>query len=107
MKLILDTHTFLYFIAGSSRLSSEARSLIENPDNQNLISTASLWEMAIKISLGKLELYDLFDDVIPEQIYVNGFRILNIEVEHVSLVVRLPFYHRDPFDRLLVGSSTC
>lgn len=105
MKLILDTHTFLYFIAGSSKLSDDARSLIENPDNENLISTASLWEMAIKVSLGRLELSDPFDDVIRKQIVINGFQILNIEVEHISRVVTLPFHHRDPFDRLLVAQA--
>ena len=105
MKLILDTHSFLYFIDGNSRLSGTARALIEDSSNEKWISTASLWEMAIKVSLGKLELADTFDAIIPKQIVINGFNVLNIQIEHVSVVVKLPFHHRDPFDRLLIAQS--
>jgi PIN domain nuclease of toxin-antitoxin system len=105
MKLILDTHSFLYLIDGNSRLSGTARALIEDSSNEKWISTASLWEMAIKVSLGKLELADTFDAIIPNQIVINGFHVLKIQIEHVSVVVKLPFHHRDPFDRLLVAQS--
>jgi PIN domain nuclease of toxin-antitoxin system len=105
MKLILDTHSFLYFIEGNPKLSVKARALIEDLNNEKLISKASLWEMAIKVSIGKLTLADSFDDLIPKQIALNGFDLLNIEMEHVCVVASLPFHHRDPFDRLLIAQS--
>lgn len=105
MKLILDTHSFLYFIDGNPRLSVRARALIEDINNDKFISKASLWEMAIKVSIGKLTLADRFDNLIPQQIALNGFDLLNIEMQHVSVVADLPFHHRDPFDRLLIAQS--
>jgi PIN domain nuclease of toxin-antitoxin system len=105
MKLILDTHSFLYFIEGSPRLSTPARALIEDLNNDKLISKASLWEMAIKVSIGKLTLAHSFEILIPQQIADNGFDLLNIEMEHVCVVANLPFHHRDPFDRLLIAQS--
>src|SRR6476646_4631450 len=103
MKVILDTHSFLYFIDGSPNLSSRARAVIEDLNNEKFISKASLWEMAIKVSIGKLTLADNFEDLIPDQIALNGFDLLNIEMEHVCVVAHLPFQHRDPFDRLLIA----
>ena len=105
MKLLLDTHAFLWFVMGSANLSSKARSLIENPSNESSLSVASLWEMAIKISLGKLSLSAPFDDLIPEQLNLNGIGLLNIKTDHLSLLARLPFHHRDPFDRLLIAQA--
>ena len=64
---------------------------------------ASLWEMAIKLSIGKLRLGRPFETLIPEQMHLNGIQRLSIEIDHVSVVARLPFYHRDPFDRLLIA----
>ena len=105
MKLLLDTHTFLWFIAGNLKLSSTARSLIEDLANEKFVSVVSLWEIAIKFSLGKLDLTDEFDILIPKQLEINGFEILPIETEHLSKVISLPFYHRDPFDRLLIAQA--
>jgi PIN domain nuclease of toxin-antitoxin system len=103
MKLILDTHAFLWFIMGSSRLSKKARELMENSNNERLLSIASLWEMAIKVSLGKLTLAAPFEVLIPQQLKLNGIELLNIKMEHTATVAMLPFYHRDPFDRLLIA----
>src|SRR2546423_14790505 len=100
MRILLDTHSFLYFIDGNPNLSVQARELIEDLNNEKFISKASLWEMAIKVSIGKLTLADRFEDLIPQQIALNGFDLLNIEMQHVSVVAHLPFHHRDPFDRL-------
>jgi PIN domain nuclease of toxin-antitoxin system len=105
MKLLLDTHSFLWFIGGSDRLSSTARSLIEDSDNQPLLSMASLWEMAIKVSIGRLKLSLPFEELIPEQMDLNGIDVLDIRTEHVARVVHLPFHHRDPFDRLLIAQA--
>lgn len=90
---------------GSERLSRTARSLIEDEDNEWLLSTASLWEMAIKLSLGKLILAQPFDVLIPDQLRLNGIGVLNIEWSHISAVAKLAFHHRDPFDRLIVAQS--
>ena len=72
MKLLLDTHTFLWFIIGSPNLSDTARSLIEDATNERFLSVASLWEMAIKSSIGKLRLSSPFDVLIPQQLSLNG-----------------------------------
>ena len=105
MNLLLDTHAFLWFIAGSERLTAAARELIEESANQPFLSAASLWEMAIKLSLGRLHLGRPFEDLIPEQMRLNGIQLLGIELEHVTPVTTLPFHHRDPFDRLLVAQA--
>lgn len=101
MNLLLDTHSFLWFIAGSPQLSAHARALIENPAHQPFLSIASLWEMAIKISLNKLKIAGPFETFIAQQLELNGIEILPIQLRHVTVVASLPFHHRDPFDRLL------
>lgn len=101
MKLLLDTHAFLWFVMGSANLSGKARALIEDPSNESLLSVASLWEMAIKVSLGKLTLSVPFDDLIPEQLNLNGIGLLDIRIDHASLLATLAFHHRV----LLTGCS--
>lgn len=105
MKLLLDTHVFLWFIMGSSHLSADARALIEDESNRKFISVASLWEIAIKSSIGKLSLSAPFDQLIPQQLSSNGFELLPIEIAHLAAVATLPFHHRDPFDRLLIAQA--
>jgi PIN domain nuclease of toxin-antitoxin system len=103
MKLLLDTHTFIWFIMGSPNLSAHARALIEDVANEKFLSVASLWEIAIKLSIGKLSLSAPFDVLIPQQLNLNGFELLNLEIDHAAAVATLPFHHRDPFDRLLIA----
>ena len=105
MKLLLDTHMFLWFIMGSALLSADTRALIEDEKNRKFISVASLWEIAIKSSIGKLSLSAPFDQLIPQQLSLNGFELLPIEVSHLAAVTTLPFHHRDPFDRLLIAQA--
>jgi PIN domain nuclease of toxin-antitoxin system len=105
MKVLLDTHAFLWFIMGSADLSVNARALIEDPANERLLSVASLWEIAIKTSLGKLTLSAPFDELIPAQLKLNGIDLLNIKVDHLSTLTTLPFHHRDPFDRLIIAQA--
>lgn len=105
MKLLLDTHIFLWFIAGDLKLSSNARSLIEDSANEKFVSVVSLWEIAIKHSLGKLDLSDDFDILFPKQLEINGFEMLTIKAAHLSNLISMPFHHRDPFDRLLAAQS--
>lgn len=104
MKILLDTHTFLWFINDSPELSSSAADLLES-DVDLLLSTASLWEIAIKVSLNKLTLPDSYEQFIPQQITLNNIEILTITFDHLTVVSRLTFYHRDPFDRLLIAQS--
>ena len=105
MNILLDTHTFLRFINGEPNLSLEARSVIENETNERFISVASLCEMAIKISIGKLRFTSKFDDLIPSQLDQNGIKLLNISVRHAALLTTIPFHHRDPFDRMIVTQA--
>lgn len=105
MRLLLDTHSFLWFVSGSPQLSTTARTLIEDTSNQPFLSVASLWEMAIKVSLGKLSLGQPFEILIPRQLSLNGIALLGITVSHAAVVAKLPFHHRDPFDRLLTAQA--
>ncbi len=105
MRALLDTSSFLWFIAGSDRLSGEAREVMENFDNELVLSVASLWEIAIKVSIGKLELLRQFDRFIPEKLEENEIGILHVELSHLSEMMKLPFHHRDPFDRLIIAQS--
>ena len=105
MKLLLDTHTLLWFIAGNTNLSASARSLIEDASNEKFVSIASVWETAIKISIGKMSLSTPFDVLFPHQLEINGFELLPVKIEHTSVVATLPFHHRDPFDRLLIAQA--
>lgn len=106
MRLLLDTHAFLWFIMGSSNLSASARALIEDEASERFLSVASLWEMAIKVSLGKLTLSAPLDALIPQQLNLNGIDLLGIRVERAAVVSTLPFHHRDPFDRLIIAQAT-
>ncbi len=103
MKLLLDTHTLLWFIAGSASLSADARSLIEDAGHEKFVSIVSIWETAIKVSIGKMSLSAPFDVLFPHQLQINGFELLPVKIEHTSVVTTLPFHHRDPFDRLLIA----
>jgi len=105
MRLLLDTHTFIWAATLDERLSSKARSSLLDSENELFLSTASIWEMAIKSSIGKLILQQPIEQIINEQIQINGLKILNIESAHALAVASLPWLHRDPFDRLLICQS--
>ena len=105
MRLLLDTHTFLWWIDDSLQLSRRARSAIGREGNECLVSLASCWEVAIKASLGKLHIAVPLERFIPEQLAINRFQLLGIELGHVTRVARLAFHHRDPFDRLLAAQA--
>ena len=105
MNFLLDTHSFLWFIGGQEKLSRKARELIEDPGNQPFLSMASLWEMAIKISLGKLSLDHPLEVLVPEQMNANGIAYLGISFTHIVQVAKLPFHHSDPFDRMLIAQA--
>lgn len=103
-RLLLDTNAFLYFINNDSALSETARNLLES-EVDLLISVASLWEIAIKFSIGKLDLPESFGNFIPSQILQNDIEILSVTLSHLEKVSELPFHHKDPFDRLVIVQS--
>lgn len=105
MRFLLDTHSLLWFLSGDASLSQRARRIIENPDDVILVSIASLWEIAIKHSLGKLKLAQPFDELFPHQLSINSISLLDIQLRHLARISNLEFHHRDPFDRLLAAQS--
>jgi len=107
VKLLLDTHALLWFLLNDPRLSDNARRLVSDTRNDLLISPASYWEIAIKISLGKYTLTQDFESFMQEQVAKNDLRILPITIKHAAVLAKLPFHHRDPFDRLLVAQAIC
>lgn len=105
MSALLDTNAFLWFISGNDRLSDTARNYITDFNNELSLSIASLWEIAIKTSIGKLELLKPFDQLIPDQLEKNAIDILPVELKHVSAIINLEFHHRDPFDRIIIAQG--
>lgn len=105
MKLLLDTHAVLWFVLGDRQLSATARALIDDSANEKLVSPASFWEIAIKISVNKYSLNEPYESFMQRGIAGNGFGILAIEPKHTAVLTTLPFHHRDPFDRLLVAQA--
>ena len=100
-SVLLDTHAFLWWCEDARDLSKKARKTIS--EEQCFLSLASLWEIAIKVSLEKLKLPNSFDRYIPEQMSINGFSQLEIGFRHIAGCAGLPWHHRDPFDRLLIA----
>ena len=103
MAVLLDTHAFLWWCQDSEELSKKARRVIADQDC--FVSVASFWEMAIKLSLDKLRLPSSFDHYIPGQMSLNGFEQLEITFRHTARCAKLPWRHRDPFDRLLAAQA--
>nr|VFJ49962.1 MAG: PIN domain nuclease, a component of toxin-antitoxin system (PIN domain) [Candidatus Kentron sp. FM]VFJ63891.1 MAG: PIN domain nuclease, a component of toxin-antitoxin system (PIN domain) [Candidatus Kentron sp. FM]VFK09757.1 MAG: PIN domain nuclease, a component of toxin-antitoxin system (PIN domain) [Candidatus Kentron sp. FM] len=105
MTLLLDTHALLWSFLDDPKLSPTARRSVASTENKVLVSPASLWEIAIKISVGKYQLPRPFEDFMREQLAVNQFDLLPISVSHMARVITLPFHHRDPFDRLIIAQA--
>ena len=103
MKVLLDTHAFLWWTEDSSDLSKRARHAIADPSNQCLLSIASCWEMAIKVSLGKLKLPSGIERFVKTHAVKRQFELLPIDLDHLTRIEKLPFRHRDPFDRLFIA----
>lgn len=104
MKLLLDTHTAIWFVTDSKELPKSAKQLIENPDNHCFISIATLWEMGIKYSLGKLKLKSELNKIF-ELFFESGLILIPITPDHILTNTTLPFQHRDPFDRLIISQA--
>jgi PIN domain nuclease of toxin-antitoxin system len=104
MKYILDTHTLIWFLEDNQKLSFYAKNAIENSQNQCFVSIVSLWEIAVKVSLGKLVLRYGFSEL-SNFINKSNIEILPIEFEHLQQLHQLDYHHKDPFDRLLIAQA--
>jgi PIN domain nuclease of toxin-antitoxin system len=105
MKILLDTHTFIWYITDSPQLSKNAKQLIENENTEKLLSLASVWEMGIKHSIGKLNFSQPFMEFIKEQLVITNIGLLGIDFEHIEVITTLPLHHRDPFDRIIIAQA--
>jgi PIN domain nuclease of toxin-antitoxin system len=106
MKLLLDTHIFIWWADQPEKLSPTALSALEDEANELLLSVASVWEMQIKIQLGKLKLSLPLKELIKSQQETNELTLLPVALTHVLALDALPLHHKDPFDRLLIAQST-
>ena len=104
MNILLDTHTFLWYLEDSKRLSSKAAELLEDPSNTLRLSIASLWEISIKLGLGKLSLQNSFSEL-EEVLQQLKIEVLPITFSDTECYLNLPLHHRDPFDRILVAQA--
>lgn len=105
MRFLLDTHALLWWIADAPELSAAARALICDTGNEILVSAVSGWEISLKYQLGKLQLARPPEQLIPRHVAENDLTVLPVSLVHGLEIHRLPLYHRDPFDRMLVAQS--
>jgi PIN domain nuclease of toxin-antitoxin system len=105
VRVLIDTHVWLWALAANQRLRRDARDLIQDPDNEVLLSVASAWEIGIKAAKGKLDLPAPAEVFVPEAIATSPTNILEITLRHVLRSAALPPHHNDPFDRLLVAQA--
>ena len=104
MKYVLDTHTVIWYFEDSPELSSRIAELIDNPEISVYICSVSLWEIAIKMNLGKLKLKMTLEELL-DNIKNRDFNIIQIEDEYLHILSRLPYIHKDPFDRMIISSA--
>lgn len=105
MKYLLDTHAFLWFANNDAKLGENAKRIFLNQENEIMTSVSSIWEMAIKVSLEKLELPGSLQEFVRTHIRGNKIGIMSIELNHLYQLENLPYHHRDPFDRLIIAQA--
>ncbi|CCI26295.1 type II toxin-antitoxin system VapC family toxin [Microcystis aeruginosa] len=105
MQLLLDTHSFIWWSINSEKLSLTRQDLLFDRNNRLFLIVASVWEMQIKLQLGKLQLNPSLQELIKNQITINNLEILSIDLAHIWTLATLIHYHKDPFDRLLISQS--
>lgn len=103
MKFLLDTHILLWWIFNDSRLSKKSKRFLSQEDSQWVLSMVSLWEVVIKVSLGKLRLGMDFPNFVTKFIEGSKLELLPLKFSHLTRYISLPFHHRDPFDRMLIA----
>ena len=104
MSVLIDTHILLWFINDDPKLNQKAKALLQS-DIDVSVSIASLWEIAIKVSIGKLTLPDSIEKLFTRQLNLNHIDLLPVKVSHLKVLSTLPFHHRDPFDRLIISQA--
>lgn len=104
MNILLDTHAFMWFVNGDPMLGKAAKDAIENLENKILMSVASLWEIAVKVNIGKLSLSRPYTEI-RDQMEENFIELLPITFDHTIQLTDLPLHHRDPFDRLIIAQA--
>jgi len=105
VELLLDTHVLLWWLSDDERLSKRARAALQSAKNERFVSIATAWELAIKVSLGRLKLPTAVGRFLADQLPSNAMSLLALSLYDVDLVERLPFHHRDPFDRLMAAQA--
>ena len=105
MNILIDTQAIIWFAENNNQLSKTARAAIENDENTCYVSMASFWEMSIKINLGKLTVNGLTLSEFMDEVAENEFKTLDIQRHHILENERLPLFHRDPFDRLIIAQA--
>ena len=105
MRLLLDTHAFIWWDSEPSKMSDHSLALCQDPDNEVILSVVSLWEIQIKAQLGKLKLASPLRDLVDAQQKANGLQLLGIQPSHAYALDSLPAHHKDPFDRMIVAQA--
>lgn len=104
MRVLLDTHALVWYLEGNPSLPRRQREIVVKSDTEVFVSIASLWEIAIKISIGRLNISRSMTEIL-KQLATQSIEILGIEPGHVLQVAKLPLHHRDPFDRMIIAQS--
>jgi len=105
MRFLLDTHTFIWWDSQFEKLSEKAKTLCQDPENEIFLSVGSLWEIQIKVQLGKVKLHRALSDLVKEQQDTNNLILLPVKAPHVFALDKLPAIHKDPFDRILIAQA--
>lgn len=105
MRLLVDTHCWLWSLLSPQRLNEQARKALSDPENEIFLSVASTWEIVVKFKLGKMDLPSPPSEYIPDRLERLGHQTLTIRQDHVLQLENLPHHHRDPFDRLLIAQA--
>lgn len=107
MKLLLDTHCWLWWLSEPQKLTPSMQQAIANSEHELFLSVASIWEIAIKVAIGKLTIPQPLTKLVAEQLPIDGINTLDIKTIHALKIEELPAYHRDPFDRILIAQAIC
>jgi PIN domain nuclease of toxin-antitoxin system len=105
VKILIDTHVFIWWVTDSTKLSPRVLGLLMDNRVNLVLSMVSIWEMQIKVSLGKIAFQSPLTDLVENQIVTNDLDLLPIELPHIYALSDMPLYHRDPFDRLLIAQA--
>jgi len=105
VKILIDTYALIWFCEGNTNLSETARKVMQDDSNEKFISPAVPWEIAIKISIGKLTLKTDFPSILPGVISANGFNLLPLHFSHFEYLMTMPKHHADPFDRIIIAQA--